>query len=105
MEETNEKKVIVIMEIQHFSRTIHVSRELKGIAFDVYDDFYFEDPHILGVYEDAQTATEELNARKEHLKNKYGKQCLDDDHIKDGHTYYTYCVGIYRVESREEKME
>lgn len=105
MEETNDKKVIVITEFQHISRIIHISRELKGIAFDVFDDFYFTESRVLGVYEDAQTATEELNKRKEHLRNIYGEKCLDDDHIKDGHTYYTYCVGIYRVENREEKME
>lgn len=105
MEETNEKKVIVITEIQHISRTIHISRELKGIAFDVFNDFYFTESHTLGVYEDSQTATEELNKRKAVLISLYGEKCLDDDHIKDKHTYYTYCVGTYRVKGREEKME
>ena len=105
MEETNEKTVIVITEIQHISRAIHISRELKGISFDVYDDFYFTESRTLGVYEDSQTATDELRKRKEDLISIYGEKCLDDYHIKDNHTYYTYCVGTYRVRGREEKTE
>lgn len=63
----------------------------------VTDKVYQRITTILGVYASANAVRKALDKEKENIVKMYGVKALDDENIKDKHTFYTFACGTYEI--------
>lgn len=66
--------------------------------FSVTEKIYHRMTTILGVYASADAVRKALDKEKENIVKMYGVKALDDENIKDKHTFYTFGCGTYKIE-------
>lgn len=87
-------KVFVAWVIKNVAlkETFEITRHLS-----VTDKVYQRITTILGVYASANAVRKALDKEKENIVKMYGVKALDDENIKDKHTFYTFACGTYEI--------
>ena len=84
-------KVIVITRSMHSKEPVTITlRNRENVSISVTDMIYTEYKSVMGVFKTAEAARQFIEKNKEELIDQYGEIALDDEYIRDGHTYYTY---------------
>ena len=84
-------KVIVVTRSMHSKDPITITlRGREDVSITITGMIYNEYKSVMGVFKTAEAARRFIEENRKEIVELYGEIALDDEYIKDGHTYYTY---------------
>ena len=83
-------KVIAITETHYFPVNITIPLEVGTAKIEVTDKIYSSYTTVIEVCETVEAAEATIKKRRAHIVEHFGEKALDDENIKDKHSFFTY---------------
>lgn len=83
-------KVIAITETHYFPVNITIPLEVGTAKIEVTDKIYSSYTTVIEVCETVEAAQAAIEKQRALIIKLYGEKALDDENIKDKHSFFTY---------------